>query len=130
MSITDVFDSESGLAFVGATVAFVWALARTGRWYTRLRDQRFRRALHILEAAIEETYRTYVQAIKTARADGKLTEAERRHARQLARDRALALGKQAGIDLLRELGEPFVDLWITRLVNQAKRDNSFPSHSL
>ena len=121
MNLSHFLESDTSLAVIGTLVAALWALARTGRWYTTLRDERFRRTLLILEAAIEETYRTYVQAIKAARADGKLTDAERRHARQLARDRAIALGRQAGIDLLRELGEPFLDMWLTRLVNQAKR---------
>ena len=40
--------------------------------------------------------------------------------RFLTRERAIALGKMSGVDILRVLGEPFIDLWLTRLVNRAK----------
>jgi len=123
MTFTDFVNSDQGLTLVGAFAAAIWALAKTGKWFAHLQDQRLQRALEILEAAIEETYRTYVQAIKAARADGKLTEDERRNARQMARERAIALGKLAGVDVLRVLGEPFIDLWLTRLVNRAKSNS-------
>ncbi len=81
---------------------------------------RFSAALESLEAAVEATYRDYVEALKAASDDGRLTPDERAHARALARDRAVAIARANGVDLLRELGEDYLDLWIARLVRKLK----------
>ncbi len=58
---------------------------------------------------------------KKARADGQLTEEEMRHAHRLARERAIQFGRTWGLDVLRELGEGYLDLWIAKLVKKLKR---------
>jgi hypothetical protein len=73
-----------------------------------------------LEAGVEQVYRTYVRAIKDARSDGKLTEEEADQARRLAKRRAIEFGRTTGVDVIREIGDGYVDLWISKLVRRAK----------
>ncbi|MBI2434156.1 MAG: hypothetical protein HYV26_14965 [Candidatus Hydrogenedentes bacterium] len=120
MSLDNLFTDDTLLTAAAAVVGLVWSLVKGSEQFQRLRDQRAQRAVQVLEAAVEETYRTYVQTIKAARADGKLTPEERRRARELARARAYAIARTEGIDLLRDLGERFLDLWIAKLVKRLK----------
>ena len=115
MSLANVLVSESGLTLVSAVLGGIWTLFRSSEWFSRARNQRYGKALQALEAGVEVTYRTYVQAIKEARADGKLTAEEAEQARQRARNAAIAFGRSQGIDVLRELGGAYIDLWIASL---------------
>lgn len=116
MDVLHLLNSESGLTVLGAVVGGFWMLLRSTEWYGRIRNRRQARALQVLEAAVEQTYRVYVEAIKEGRADGHLTPEEKRRARKLAREQAVQIAKREGIDLLRELGPDYLDLWIAKLV--------------
>ncbi|HOZ46294.1 MAG TPA: hypothetical protein PLO37_12135 [Candidatus Hydrogenedentes bacterium] len=120
MTLTNVLGSDPAVTLLGAILGATWTFFKSSELYGRLRRQRFHAALNVLEAAVEKTYRTYVEAIKEARADGKLTDAEKRRARQLARETAVAFGREQGVDVLRELGAEQVDLWIAKLVKRLK----------
>lgn len=121
MQLNELFTNDSALTLAVALTGAVWAAFKSSDLYTHLCRKRFNAALHVLESAVEETYRTYVEAIKEGRADGKLTQVERRRARALARERALAIGRDQGIDILTQLGRDSVNLWISRLVKKLKR---------
>ena len=121
MSLASILQSEAGLALVGSILGGVWTFFKSCDWYVRIRRRRYSQALRALEAGVEQTYQTYVRAIKESSADGRLSEDERRQARQLARETAIAFGRTEGVDVLRELGEAYLDLWITKLVNRLKR---------
>ena len=121
MSFIDSIQSEQGIVWLGTAIGGLWALFKSSGFLVRCRNQRYRRAILTLEAAAEETYRTYVRAIKEARVDGKLTDEERDQARRLALGRAVELGRTQGIDLLQELGEAYLNLHLTRLVQRLKR---------
>ena len=118
--MSDLLNSESGLMVLGTVLGAAWTFFRSTDAYARIRSRRYARAVEALEAAVEQTYRTYVKAIKDARADGTLTDEECRQARALARQTALEFGRRDGIDVLRELGEDYLDLWIARLVKRLK----------
>ncbi len=120
MCLTNVLSSESALTLLGTVLGGLWAFFKSSDWFSRLRRRRFGRALRALEAGVEQTYRTYVHEIKEARADGRLTEEERRRARRLARETAIEFGRTHGVDVLRELGEEYIDLWIAKLVQRLK----------
>lgn len=120
MSVMQFLGSESGLTLLGAVLGGFWMLLRSTEWYGRIRDRRQARALQVLEAAVEQTYRVYVEAIKEGRADGHLTAEERKRARKLAREQAVQIARKEGIDLLRELGPDYLDLWIAKLVQGLK----------
>ncbi len=112
--------SEWGLTLATMVFGALWTAFRSSDVLGRVRDERFRKALSALEAGVEQTYRTYVRALKESRADGKLTDEERRQARLLARDTAMAFGRTQGVDVLQTLGREYIDVWIAKLVNGLK----------
>ncbi|HIJ74473.1 MAG TPA: hypothetical protein HPP83_10275 [Candidatus Hydrogenedentes bacterium] len=121
MSLEGILESEAGLTILGTVLGGIWTFFKSTSWYARQRRRRYYRAIEALEAGVEQTYRTYVRAIKEASADGRLSDEERRHARQLAREAAIAFGRTEGVDVLRELGEAYIDLWIAKLVQRLKQ---------
>ena len=120
MDAIETLRTDLALSILGSLLGAIWTLFKTSEWRERRRNRRLNRAVQALEAAVEQTYRTYVRAIKTARQDGKLTDAERRQARELARQRAIEFARIEGIDVVRELGANYLDLWITRLVSRLR----------
>ncbi len=121
MSVLQLLGSEPGITILGTVLGGVWTLFKSSEWYGRMRRRRFRRALQALETAVEETYRAYVSNIKAGREDGRLTDDEKRRARSLARERALRIARNDGVNLLRELGEDYLDAWTAKLVRKWKR---------
>lgn len=113
-------DIDLGITLLGSAIGAVWAGFKSSEEYQRIQRQRFRKALLALEGGVERTYQAYVKAIKAGRADGRLTDDEKARARSLARTRAIALAKEAGVDLLRTIGEDYVDVWIGKLVKKRK----------
>ena len=120
MSVADVIGSQTGLTVISAVIGAVWTAFKSSEWRENARTRRYAKAVEALEAGVEQTYRTYVQAIKAAREDGKLTEEERKQARELARDAAIEFGRTQGVDVLREVGAEYVDVWIAKLVQRLK----------
>jgi hypothetical protein len=66
----------------------------------------------IMRGVCAEVYEEYYRAIKQASADGKVTPEELAAAKKTARDmavsKAIAYGKNEGIDLAKEFGIPFL----------------------
>lgn len=120
MSVAELLGPDSGLTLVGSLAGSLWAMFKGSEWFAAVKRSKYQRALEVLEAAVEETYRTYVKAIKEGRADGKLTNEEQARARALARERALAIARGEGLDLMGTLGKDFIDLWVARFVKQLK----------
>ena len=120
MQLKEFLGSEPGLTMLGCALGAIWTFFRGQSWYQRARGRRYQKALTALEAGVEQTYDVYVRAIKEAREDGTLTDDERRRARRLARDAAEEFGETQGVDVVRELGEDYLDLWMTRIVNKLK----------
>ncbi len=121
MSIAAVLTSNAGLSVVATLLGGLWTWFKSSDWYRRRQEGKFRRALEILEAAVEETYRNYVQQLKTNSDSGKLSLAERSQARQMARERAFVLAEEEGVNLEKDLGSTKMDLWISKLVKKLKR---------
>ena len=121
MSITDLMNSEAGVTMLGTSLGALWTFIQSRRWYRRLRRRRYTRAIQALEAGIDKTYREYVSALKKGREDGKLTQEEAKIARRRARRTAIEYGTTTGVDVLRALGETYIDLWITKLIQKAKQ---------
>ncbi len=120
MNVVETLGSGLGLTLVTAILGSIWTAFRSSEFYGRARSQRYGEALQALEAGVELTYRTYVQAIKEAREDGKLTKEEARLARRRAREAAIEFGRTRGIDILKELGAEYIDLIIAKQVKQLK----------
>lgn len=117
----DFFTSETGITVAGALLGALWALFKSTELYGRIRRRRYREAVDALETAVEETYRTYVQAIKNSRPDGKLLPGEKRRARQIAQERAAVIGQARGVNVARVIGPDRLDLVTARTVNRLKR---------
>jgi hypothetical protein len=118
--IESLASSEITLSLVATIAGTVWSFVKSSEWLQGRHRRRVRRAAEIVEAAVEETYRAYVQAIKAGRADGKLTADERRKARLVARERALQMARRNGLDLTGLLGDEGINLSIARGVKRLK----------
>jgi hypothetical protein len=116
----NVLQSDQGLTLVATVLGAFWAFLQSTKLFSQARTRRYYRAVEALEAGVEQTYRSYVRAIKEAREDGTLTDEEQRNARALARQAAVEFGESQGVDVLRELGAEYIDLWIARLVKKLK----------
>ena len=121
MSDLNTLMSEPALTTLGALAGGLWTFFKASDWYQRVQDNRLSGALSALEAGVQQTYDVYVRAIKDASADGKLSNEERRKARELARDAAVAFGRSRGIDVVGTIGRDYMDMWISKLVNQQKK---------
>lgn len=122
MSVSTVLQSDTVLSLAAALVGTVWAVVKSSDWFARIQSRRYGRAVEALEDGVEYAFQTYVDAVKGASADGKLTADEARRARTTARDAAIAFGRSRGVDVVRELGHEYLDLWIERIVAQTKND--------
>ena len=111
---------EFGVSLVVTVLGAVWTFFKSSEWYEKLRKRKYFKAMEALEAAVEETYRTYVREIKNSRMDGQLTDDERKQARELARNRAMELAHTDGVEVIRELGDNYMDLWIQKIVKKLK----------
>ena len=98
----------------------IWTFFKAHKLRKESKEGRLDQALLALEAAVDRTYETYVRSIKEASEDGKLTDEERKRARELARQTAVEFGRDEGIDVIRALGEDYLDLWINKLVRRLK----------
>ncbi len=116
-----LLESEVGLTIVCAAVGSVWTAFKSMEWIAKRRHDRHNTALMAVEAGVEHSFQTYVKSIKAARTDGKLTAQERRHARALAQETALRVGRAQGVNVVRELGREFLPVWISRMVGELKR---------
>lgn len=116
--MNDLLTSEAGLTLLGAILGALWTFFKGTEFYDRIRQKRYQKAVDAVESAVEETYRTYVESIKEGRSDGRLLSGEKRRARQLARERALAVGRDRGVDVVRELGDDHLEVLTTRAMNR------------
>ena len=108
------------VAFVGAVVAAVWTFFKTRDLYQEIKGHKYSVAMDALEAGVEKTYRVYVEALKKAKADGKLTPEEKAAARVKAIAYAQEFGRNRGIDMVEELGREYVPVLISKIVRALK----------
>jgi len=73
-----------------------------------------------VSAVVNEVYQEYVKEKKTAAADGKLTEEEKKHARQLALGKLKTLGTQKGKNYAKEWLVPVILDLIEKFVSNKK----------
>lgn len=112
---------EVVIAAVVALVGALWSAGKSTELYDRIKDKKWIVALQAIEAGVEHTYRTYVSEKKKAKEDGKLTEDEVKLARKIAINSAKTFALTQGVDVLKTLGEEYVEYWLTLAVNDAKK---------
>jgi len=120
MTFQDFIHSDVTFKAIAAILALLWTIFRSSDWYARRKSARIAQAIALLETAVARTYEEYVRAIKHARADGKLTEEERRQARQQALNTALRMAQKESLPLLRLLGPAHVERHVAQIVKRAK----------
>ena len=108
------------VALVGTIVAAAWTFFKGRDLYQEMKRQKYFGAIEALEAGVEKTYRVYVQALKDAKADGKLTPEERAVARQKAMAYAQEFGRTRGIDVIEQLGREYIPVLISKIVRLLK----------
>lgn len=86
------------------------------------------RLYNAVEDAMHGVAQTYMDEIKDKAKDGKVTEAEAAHARELAKDFLIDFMKKQGVDVVREYGHELIDFLIEAFVKNLKlwEDNSNP----
>jgi len=77
-----------------------------------------------VSAVVNEVYQEYVKEKKTAAEDGKLTEDEKKHARQLAFDKLKELGKKKGKNYVKEWAVPVILDLIEKFVTKKKEGSA------
>ena len=121
MGILGAIGIQQGLVLLGSLLGGIWTAFKADERRRKVKDERLEKALRALEAGVDQTYETYVREIKAGAVDGKLTKDERRRARDLARGAAIEFGRTRGVDVLQELGEGYINVWIAKLVKRLKR---------
>jgi len=108
------------VALVGTIVAGAWTFFKSRGLYQEMKGQKYSAAMDALEAGVEKTYRVYVEALKKAKADGKLTPEEKAAARQRAIAYAQEFGRTRGVDVIEELGREYIPVLIGKIVRALK----------
>jgi len=120
MGGTEILTPDTGIALLATVLGAVWAFFKSSAWYGQARQRRYFSAVQAVEAGVEQTNRAYGKALTAAREDGRLTEGEKRTARERAKQSAIEFGFAQGVDVMKELGSAYLDLWVTRLVKKLK----------
>jgi len=105
------------LPAIVAIIAAVWAKVRESE---KLQGNTIAKAMDCLAAGVQKSYDEYVRVIKLKSEDGKLSDEERKEARQIAIDAAIVYAKTYGIDLLKTLGEETVPFLIEKILITVK----------
>ena len=107
-----------------ALVVVPWVVAKLFAWWKaecrRTADADYAGAVEALEVGVDEAWERFGREWKRAR-PGKLTDEEREHLRTVARDVAVEVGREKGLDVLKVLGVRALGTLIKRIVERRKR---------
>jgi hypothetical protein len=118
--LVEQFALDWVVALVAAIVGAAWTFFKSRDVYQRMKQEKYFAAVEALEAGVEKTYRVYVEALKEAKADGKLTPEEKATARRKAVAYAQEFGRTRGIDVIEELGREYIPVLISKIVRLLK----------
>lgn len=76
-----------------------------------------------VSGVVSEVYNEYVRARKKANEDGKLTDEEKKAARDLALKKLASVGKEKGVDYAKKYGVPLITGLIEKYVTKKKKGN-------
>ena len=109
--------SEQGQVIILSVVGFIFGFIKRRE---SVKKWKLEVAIKALEVGVNDTYRAYVRAIKDAKADGKLTDDEKEHARELAIAKAMQIAKEVGLDLVKYYGKEYLPVIIEKIVQRNK----------
>jgi hypothetical protein len=118
-SLLNFLNSDAFIGLIMSVLVTGWGLFKSSDWWKAHVDKRREKAIDCLEAGVDTSYRSYVQAIKHARDDGKLTPEEMAEAREIAITAAIDYGREKGVDVVKELG-PEIHVMIAWIVKALK----------
>ena len=112
-----ILDNEAIMGAIVAVIAAAWGWLKRNK---KIRQYKADMAMNFVQAAVTETYNTYVHERKAAWEDGKLTDEERATARQMAIDTAIDYAKDNGLDLVKYYGKEMLPSVIERVIGHNK----------
>lgn len=123
---TSILGQEQFFNIIATVVGMGWLWLQRKLQVDRQTDRKWDDILLYIEAGVMQTYQTYVKARKNASDDGKLTEEEKKQARQQAWTCATQYAAKDGINLLLEAGD-LAGVLIEKAVGNLKKECSGPS---
>jgi len=120
-TVWNILGNQNVQGILIGLIALGWGAIKGSDAYQKwLTDQKAKAVLAV-EAAVVQTYLTFVQPAKRASATGSLTTGEKAEARDLASRAAVEFGKDSGVDVKATLGDEYLLLYIQQAVARAKR---------
>lgn len=115
--------SEAGLELIALVFTLLWGWFRGTEWFAnmqaRVKQSRWERAMGLVEAGAEKTYRTFVASLKQANGGG-LTPEQQRQAQDRALEEAQRMGQRMGIDVLQVLTPDLARVAVVAAVHKLK----------
>lgn len=115
----------AALTVVGVTLIGLgyWAL-KQWNWFKSLLENNVAaaQAVEAIHVGVIDTYQNYVKALKDGAEDGKLTEEEKKAARDKAIAKAIEVAKGPGFTFLKEASMPTLQALVQQVVNKLKKD--------
>lgn len=90
------------------------------KWYQNKIKGNYDKAVDVVGAAVVEVAETYTEELKKANADGKLTDEEKKIARERALEIAKQLGAKSGLNVVNLIGEELINSIIAKKVAELK----------
>lgn len=106
-------------ALLFGVIGIIWKIGRPylDEW---MRKHRLATLFAVVEVGVEGVQATYVDAIKDASRDGKLTDDEAKEALRKCKEYVITFLKAQGIDVIREYGHEALDMAIEAAVAKLK----------
>lgn len=99
--------------------AFAWWKAREGV----AEDKAYSQAIEALEVGVDEAWTRFGKEWKIARKDGKYSDEEKDRLRTVAREVAVEVGREEGLDVLKIIGKRKIALLLRKIVASRKKDS-------
>ena len=106
-----------GLIFAVLGIIWKWGSPYLEEW---IKARKLEKLMLAVEAGVYGTWQVYTEAIKEASKDGKLTEAEARMAREMAKTFVINFLKTQGIDVIKDYGHALLDYLIEYILGKMK----------
>lgn len=102
---------------VAVVLGFIATLAVRKKW---IKEDLAKKLEGDISGAVTEVYDEYVKAKKKGNEDGKLTDEEKKVARDMAIAKVKEIGKTKGVDYAKEYGLPLIKGLIEKYVTKKK----------
>ena len=116
-------DTGMVLNIVVSVLGLAWTFFKGTEWYRdNVSKPRRAKVIDSVQAGVKEVYEGYTRSLKKASEDGKLTDAERAEALKKAKAAAIQYGKDNGVDIVKNIGAEFVNLYLERAHKEVNKN--------